>query len=246
MSGHSKWSSIRHKKGAVDARRGKIFTKLIKEITVAARTGGGDQAANPRLRGAIQAAKSENMPKDNIERAIKKGTGELEGVSYEEAVYEGYGPGGAAILIESLTDNKNRAIAEIRHIINKAGGKIGAAGCVAWMFAKKGYIVVENTAVDEDVLMEAAIDAGAEDVRQDNSNYEIITAIEDFEQVKAAIDKRSISCIAAEITMLPQSTIKLRGQEAEQMIRLMETLEDCEDVQKVYTNADIPEELVGR
>jgi len=246
MSGHSKWSSIRHKKGAVDARRGKIFTKLIKEITVAARTGGGDQAANPRLRGAIQAAKSENMPKDNIERAIKKGTGELEGVSYEEAVYEGYGPGGAAILIESLTDNKNRAIAEIRHIINKAGGKIGAAGCVAWMFAKKGYIVVENTAVDEDVLMEAAIDAGAEDVRQDNSNYEIITAIEDFEQVKAAIDKRSIACIAAEITMLPQATIKLRGQEAEQMVRLMETLEDCEDVQKVHTNADIPEELVGR
>lgn len=245
MSGHSKWSSIRHKKGAVDARRGKIFTKLIKEITVAARTGGGDPVANSRLRGAIQAAKSENMPKDNIERAIKKGTGELEGVSYEEAVYEGYGPGGAAILIESLTDNKNRAIAEIRHIINKAGGKIGAAGCVAWMFAKKGYIVVKNTAVDEDVLMEAAIDAGAEDVREDNSNYEIITAIEDFEQVKAAIDKRSIACIAAEITMLPQSTIKLRGQEAEQMIRLMETLEDCEDVQKVHTNADIPEELVG-
>lgn len=245
MSGHSKWSSIRHKKGAADARRGKVFTKLIKEITVAARTGGGDPVTNPRLRGAIQAAKSENMPKDNIERAIKKGTGELEGVSYEEAVYEGYGPGGAAILIESLTDNKNRAIAEIRHIISKAGGKIGAAGCVAWMFAKKGYIVVENTAVDEEILMEAAIDAGAEDVRQDNSNYEIITAIEDFEQVKAAIDKRSISYIAAEITMLPQSTIKLRGQEAEQMIRLMETLEDCEDVQKVYTNADIPEELFG-
>lgn len=245
MSGHSKWSSIRHKKGAVDARRGKIFTKLIKEITVAARTGGVDPATNSRLRGAIQAAKSENMPKDNIERAIKKGTGELEGVSYEEAVYEGYGPGGAAILIESLTDNKNRAIAEIRHIINKAGGKIGAAGCVAWMFAKKGYIVVKNTAVDEDVLMETAIDAGAEDVREDNSNYEIITAIEDFEQVKAAIDKRSISYIAAEITMLPQSTIKLRGQEAEQMLRLMETLEDCEDVQKVYTNADIPDELVG-
>ncbi|MBL7181057.1 MAG: YebC/PmpR family DNA-binding transcriptional regulator [Pseudomonadota bacterium] len=245
MSGHSKWSSIKHKKGAVDARRGKIFTKLIKEITVAARTGGADPAANPRLRGAIQAAKSENMPKDNIERAIKKGTGELEGVSYEEALYEGYGPGGSAILIESLTDNKNRAVADIRHIINKAGGKIGAAGCVAWMFAKKGYIVVENTAVDEDVLMEAAIDAGAEDVRQDNSNYEIITAVEDFEQVKAAIDKRSISYIAAELTMLPQSTIKLRGQEAEQMVRLMETLEDCEDVQKVYTNADIPEELVG-
>lgn len=245
MSGHSKWSSIKHKKGATDAKRGKIFTKLIKEITVAARFGGGDPAANPRLRTAIQAAKSENMPKDNIERAIKKGTGELEGVNYEESIYEGYGPGGAAVFIESLTDNKNRAVADIRHILNKAGGNLGSNGCVAWMFEKKGYIVVENDAVDEDTLMEVAIDAGAEDVIEDDSNYEIITDTKDFEAVKAAIEAQSIPYIDAEITMLPQSTVNLQGKEAEQMVNLMETLEDCDDVQKVYTNADIPEEFVS-
>ena len=245
MSGHSKWSSIKHKKGATDARRGKIFSKLIKEITVAARLGGGDPATNPRLRTAIQAAKSENMPKDNIERAIKRGTGELEGVSYEESVYEGYGPGGAAIFIESLTDNKNRAVADIRHIITKAGGNLGTSGCVAWMFEKKGYIVVEGNAVDEDTLMEIAIDAGAEDVREDNGNYEIITAVQDFETVKSAIDNMSIPYIDAEITMLPQSTVNLKGKDAEQIVKLMETLEDCDDVQKVYTNADIPEELIA-
>jgi YebC/PmpR family DNA-binding regulatory protein len=245
MSGHSKWSSIKHKKGATDAKRGKIFTKLIKEITVAARFGGGDPAANPRLRTAIQAAKSENMPKDNIERAIKKGTGELEGVNYEESIYEGYGPGGAAVFIESLTDNKNRAVADIRHILNKAGGNLGSNGCVAWMFEKKGYIVVENDAVDEDTLMEIAIDAGAEDVIEDDSNYEIITDTKDFEAVKAAIEAQSIPYIDAEITMLPQSTVNLQGKEAEQMVNLMETLEDCDDVQKVYTNADIPEEFVS-
>ncbi|UCD33940.1 MAG: YebC/PmpR family DNA-binding transcriptional regulator [Desulfobacterales bacterium] len=244
MSGHSKWSTIRHKKGITDARRGKIFSKLIKEITVAARLGGGDPATNPRLRTAIQAAKSENMPKDNIERAIKRGIGELEGVNYEESIYEGYGPGGAAIFVESLTDNKNRAVADIRHIISKAGGNLGTSGCVAWMFEKKGYIVVESNAVDEDTLMEIAIDAGAEDVREDNSNYEIITAVQDFETVKSAIDNMSISYIAAEITMLPQSTVNLKGNDAQQMVKLMETLEDCEDVQKVYTNADIPEDLI--
>jgi len=245
MSGHSKWSSIKHKKGITDARRGKIFTKLIKEITAAARMGGGDANANPRLRSAILAAKSENMPKDNIERAIKKGTGDLDGVSYEESIYEGYGPGGAAVYIESLTDNKNRAVADIRHILAKAGGNLGANGCVAWMFEKKGYIVVENHSVDEDVLMETAIDAGAEDVREDNSNYEVITAPKDFEVVKTAVEKKSIPYIVAEITMFPQSTVNLKGKEAEQMVKLMETLEDCDDVQKVYTNADIPEELVG-
>jgi len=244
MSGHSKWSTIRHKKAATDAKRGKIFSKLIKEITVAARLGGGDTASNPRLRTAILAARNENMPKDNIDRAVKKGTGELEGVNYEESVYEGYGPGGAAIFIESLSDNKNRAVADIRHIMSKSGGNLGAAGCVAWMFDKKGYIVIENKAVDEDALMEAAIEAGAEDVREDNSNYEIITAVQDFEQVKTAIDEQSIPYIVAEITMFPQSTVNLQGKEAEQMIRLMEALEDCDDVQKVYTNADIPEELV--
>jgi YebC/PmpR family DNA-binding regulatory protein len=245
MSGHSKWSSIKHKKGITDARRGKIFTKLIKEITVAARMGGGDINSNPRLRTAVQAAKSENMPKDNIERAVKKGTGELEGVFYEESIYEGYGPGGAAVYIESVTDNKNRAVADIRHILNKAGGNLGSNGCVAWMFEKKGYIVVENQSVDEDALMEVAVDAGAEDVREDNGNYEIITAPKDFEAVKTAVDDASIPYIVAEITMFPQSTVNLQGKEAEQMLNLMETLEDCDDVQKVYTNADIPEELVG-
>jgi YebC/PmpR family DNA-binding regulatory protein len=245
MSGHSKWSSIKHKKAATDAKRGKIFSRLIKEITVAARMGGGDPDANPRLRTAIAAAKSENMPKDNIERAIKKGTGELEGVSYEESIYEGYGPGGAAVLIESLTDNKNRAVADIRNIFNKSGGSLGENGCVAWMFDKKGYIAVENKSVDEDTLMETALDAGAEDLREDNSNFEVITAPEDFEAVKAAIDKASIIYIEAEITMLPQTTTNLVGKEAEQMVRLMELLEDCEDVQKVYTNADIPDEIVN-
>ena len=245
MSGHSKWSSIKHKKAATDAKRGKIFTKLIKEITVAARMGGGDIDANPRLRTAIQAAKSENMPKDNIERAIKKGTGELEGVSYEESIYEGYGPGGAAVLIESLTDNKNRTVADIRHIFSKAGGNMGESGCVAWMFDKKGYIAIENKAVDEEALMEAALDAGAEDIREDDSNFEVITAPEDFEAVKTAIDSAAIPYIVAEVTMLPQSTTFLKGKEAEQMVKLMEALEDCDDVQKVYTNADIPEEIVN-
>jgi len=245
MSGHSKWSSIKHKKAATDAKRGKIFSKLIKEITVAARMGGGDPDSNPRLRTAIAAAKSENMPKDNIERAIKKGTGELEGVSYEESIYEGYGPGGAAVLVESLTDNKNRAVADIRSIFNKSGGSLGESGCVAWMFDKKGYIAVENKFVDEDTLMETTLEAGAEDIREDNSNFEVITAPEDFEAVKAAIDKASIPYVVAEITMLPQSTTNLVDKEAEQMVRLMESLEDCEDVQKVYTNADIPDEIVN-
>jgi YebC/PmpR family DNA-binding regulatory protein len=245
MSGHSKWSSIKHKKGALDAKRGKIFTKLIKEITVAARMGGsGDPDTNPRLRTAIAAAKSENMPKDNIERAIKKGTGELEGVNYEESTYEGYGPGGAAVLVESLTDNKNRTVADVRHIFSKCGGNLGENGCVAWMFDKKGYIVVERSAIDEDTLMEVALDAGAEDVREDDSNFEVITAPEDFEAVKAAIDAKDIQCLDAEVTMLPQNTADLKGKEAEQMIRLMDMLEDCDDVQKAYTNADIPENLV--
>lgn len=245
MSGHSKWSSIKHKKGATDAKRGKIFTKLIKEITVAARMGGGDSDANPRLRTAIAAAKSENMPKDNIERAIKKGTGELEGVNYEESTYEGYGPGGAAIFIESVTDNKNRAVADIRHIFSKNGGNLGENGCVAWMFDKKGYIAIEKKEVDEDSLMETAIEAGAEDVREDNGSFEIITEPDDFESVKTKIDKASIVYIDAEVTMLPQSTTNLEGKQALQMVKLMEALDDCDDVQKVYTNADIPEEIVN-
>ncbi|MDF1593466.1 MAG: YebC/PmpR family DNA-binding transcriptional regulator [Desulfobacterales bacterium] len=243
MSGHSKWASIKHKKGAADARRGKVFTKLIKEITMSARMGGGDPDGNPRLRSAILAAKNENMPKDNIERAIKKGAGELEGVSYEESIYEGYGPGGAAVMVESLTDNKNRTVAEIRHIFSKNGGNLGENGCVAWMFNKKGYINVEKGGVNEEVLMETSIEAGAEDVRDDENGFEIITAPEDFETVKAALEAASIPFIEAEVTMLPQTTADLKGKEAEQMVRLMGSLEDCDDVQKVYTNADIPEEV---
>ena len=245
MSGHSKWSSIKHKKAATDAKRGKIFTKLIKEITVAARIGGGDENANPRLRAAILAARSENMPKDNIERAIKKGTGELEGVNYEETIYEGYGPGGAAVLVESLTDNKNRTVAEVRSIFGKNGGSLGEYGCVAWMFDKKGYIVVESKSVAEEILMEVVLDAGAEDIKEDDGNFEVITALGDFEAVKDAIDKASIPYIAAEVTMLPQNTTRLAGKEAEQMMRLMELLDDCDDVQKVHTNADIPEEVIN-
>lgn len=245
MSGHSKWSTIKHKKGAADAKRGKIFTRLIKEITVAARMGGGDANANPRLRTAIAAAKTENMPKDNIDRAVKKGTGELEGVNYEESTYEGYGPGGAAVLLESLTDNKNRAVADIRHIFAKNGGNLGENGCVAWMFNKKGYINVEKTAVDEDTLMETVLEAGAEDVRDDGDNFEIITEPDDFEAVKEAVEKAQIPYVEAEVTMLPQTNASLTGKDAEKMIRLMDMLEDCDDVQKVYTNADISEDVIN-
>jgi YebC/PmpR family DNA-binding regulatory protein len=246
MSGHNKWASIKHKKGANDAKRGKIFTKLIKEITVAARMGGGDPAGNPRLRAAVLAARAENMPKDNIERGIKKGTGELEGVNYEESIYEGYGPGGAAVLVESLSDNKNRSVAEIRHVFTKNGGNLGASGCVAWMFKKKGYIAIDRKDVDEEKLMEKALEAGAEDVREDETTFEVIAAPEDFEAVKTAMDQLKVPYISAEVTMLPQNTTSLAGKEAEQMMRLMDMLEDCDDVQKVYTNADIPDELVSR
>jgi YebC/PmpR family DNA-binding regulatory protein len=245
MSGHNKWSSIKHKKGAADAKRGKIFSKLIKEITVAARMGGGDINANPRLRAVITTAKTENMPKDNIERAIKKGTGELEGVNYEDIVYEGYAPGGAAVLVECLTDNKNRAVAEVRHVFSKAGGNLGENGCVAWMFDKKGLIVVSKDKADEDQLMEIAIDAGAEDVSDEGDSFEVITEIGDFESVKDAIEKASIEIEMAEISMIPQNMLALQGKEAEQTIRLMDALEDCDDVQKVYTNADIPDELLN-
>jgi YebC/PmpR family DNA-binding regulatory protein len=246
MSGHNKWASIKHKKGANDAKRGKVFTKLIKEITVAARMGGGDQNGNPRLRAAVLAARAENMPKDNIERGIKKGTGELEGVSYEESIYEGYGPGGAAVLVESLSDNKNRAVAEIRHVFSKNGGSLGSSGCVAWMFKKKGYIALDRSVIDEEKLMEKALEAGAEDVREDETTFEVISAPEDFEAVKTSLDSLNVAYISAEVTMLPQNTTSLAGKEAEQMMRLMDMLEDCDDVQKVHTNADIPDELVGR
>ncbi|MCP4748971.1 MAG: YebC/PmpR family DNA-binding transcriptional regulator [Desulfobacteraceae bacterium] len=244
MAGHSKWANIRHKKGAADAKRGKIFTRLIKEITVAARIGGGDPNSNPRLRCAIAAAKAENMPKDNIERGIKKGTGELEGVNYEESNYEGYGPGGVAILIESLSDNKNRTVSEVRHILTKYGGSMGESGSVAWIFEQKGYVVIEKGLVDEEKLMEVALDAGAEDVREDGDNFEVITAPSDFEDIKQVIEESGIGHTVAEVTMLPKNITAVDGETAEKLFRLIDMLEDCDDVQKVHTNADIPDDLM--
>ncbi len=249
MSGHSKWSTIKRKKGATDAKRGKIFSKLIKEITVAARMGGADPDANPRLRTAIATAKTENMPKDNIERAIKKGTGALEGVVYEEICYEGYGPGGAAVYVESLTDNKKRTVADIRHLFSKSGGSLGEAGCVAWMFEKKGLFVFEKGDTDEETVMEAVLDSGGEDIRDEESTLEVITAPDDFEAVRKALDERNVHYLLAEITLVPKSTVKLEDKEAEQMLRLMDGLEDSDDVQKVYSNFDIDDktlEQIGR
>lgn len=243
MSGHSKWSTIKHKKGAADAKRGKIFTKLIKEITVAARLGGGDPEANPRLRHAISAARSQNMAKDTFERAIKKGTGELEGVNYEEILYEGYGPGGVAVLVETMTDNRNRTIAEVRNIFGKAGGNVGTDGCVAWMFDKKGLISVSKEDSDEETLMDIALDAGAEDIKEETDSFDIIIEPAAFDTVKDAIDNAGIKYNMAEITMIPQNLTKVEGKEAEQMIRFMEALDDSDDIQKFYTNADIPDEI---
>ena len=242
MSGHSKWSTIKHKKGATDAKRGKIFTKIIKEITVAARMGGGDPETNPRLRSALINARSENMPKDTFERAIKKGTGDLDGVNYEEILYEGYGPGGVAVLVECLTDNRNRTIAEVRQVFNKAGGNVGTDGCVAWMFDKKGLIIVNKEDSDEETLMELALDAGAEDIKEEAESFEIICDPAEFEAVKEAIDAAQIKYEMAEITMIPQNMTKVEGKEAEQMINFMEALDDCDDIQKFYSNADIPDE----
>jgi YebC/PmpR family DNA-binding regulatory protein len=241
MSGHSKWSTIKHKKGAADARRGKIFTKLIKEITIAARMGGGDQSGNPRLRSAVLAAKAENMPKDNIERAIKKGTGELPGVSYEEATFEGYGPGGVAVLVEILTDNRKRTVADIRHLFSKNAGNLGETGCVSWMFTKKGVIAFEKSRVDEEKLMNAALEAGAQDVQETEKEFEVQTDPGDFEGVKKKLEDAKLQPSYSEVTMVPQNTIRLTGKEAQQMIRLMESLEDSDDVQHVYANFDIPE-----
>lgn len=246
MSGHSKWHTIKHKKGALDAKRGKLFTKLIKEITVAARTGGGDVDANARLRKAVSDAKGGNMPNDTIERAIKRGTGELEGVSYEEITYEGYGPGGVALMVESVTDNRNRTVAEIRHMFSKNGGNLGEAGSVGWMFDKKGYIVVDKNTKSEDELFEIVTDAGAEDLRDDEDNFEIITSPDTFHSVLAAVKSAGIEPEVAEVEMIPQTYIKLEGPEARQMLKLMEVLEDHDDVQKVSANFDIDEaEMAG-
>ncbi|NWF98419.1 MAG: YebC/PmpR family DNA-binding transcriptional regulator [Nitrospirae bacterium] len=248
MSGHSKWAQIKHKKASTDAKRGKIFTKIVKELTVAARIGGGDVSGNPRLRTAIEKAKEVNMPADNIKRAIMKGTGELPGVNYEELVYEGYGPGGAAILMEILTDNKNRTSSEIRHIMTKNGGNLGESGCVAWMFQKKGYILVDKTKIDEDSLMSIVLDAGAEDMKNDpkEESFEIITSPENMNIVKSSIEKAGIPVSFAEITMLPKNYATLDGKNAEQMIRLIEALEDHDDIQNVYTNFDAPDEVISK
>lgn len=246
MSGHSKWSTIRHKKAAADAKRGKAFTKLIKEITVAARMGGGDADANPRLRSAILAAKTENMPKDNIDRAIKKGTGELEGVSYEEVNYEGYGPGGVAILVEVMTDNRNRAASDVRHIFSKNGGNLGEAGCVAWMFSKKGTIVFNKDQFSEEELLEIALEAGAEDVEDQEDQFQVTTAWEDFESVKSAFDDKEMQYEMAEVTMVPQTTVPIEDAKvAQQLLKLMDALDDCDDVQNAYANFDIPDEILN-
>jgi YebC/PmpR family DNA-binding regulatory protein len=239
MSGHSKWATIKHKKGAADARRGKIFTKIIKEISVAARISGGDPDSNPRLRTAIAAAKAENMPADNIKRAIQKGTGELPGTIIEEAIYEAYGPGGTAMIVEVTTDNKNRTTSEIRHIFAKHGGTFGAS--VAWMFHKKGYVVVEKNKADEDKLLELITEAGADDMNDDGSNWEILSSPENFHNVVERLKAAQIAPAAAEISMVPQNYVKLTGKQADQMLRLMEELEDHEDVSHVYANFDIEE-----
>jgi YebC/PmpR family DNA-binding regulatory protein len=244
MSGHSKWHTIKHKKGAADAKRGKVFTRIIKELTVAARAGGGDAESNPRLRTIIAEAKSVNMPADNIKRAIQRGTGELPGVSYDEVNYEGYGPGGAALIIEVLTDNKNRTVGEIRHVFSKHGGNLGEANSVAWMFEKKGYIVVDKSKADEETLMAAALDAGADDMRDDGDSWEILCAPDSFQKVLDAVKALKIEPGAAEVAMVPQNYVKLEGKPAQQMIKLMEALEEHEDTKKVWSNADIEEKEI--
>jgi len=244
MSGHSKWHTIKHKKGAADAKRGKIFTRIIKELTVAARSGGGDIDTNPRLRTIVAEAKSVNMPADNIKRAIQRGTGELPGVSYEEINYEGYGPGGAAIIVETLTDNKNRTVGEIRHVLAKYGGNLAAENSVAWMFDKKGYIVVEKSKADEETLMAAVLDSGADDMRDDGDSWEIVSPPEAFQGVLDAVKRLGIEPGAAEVALLPQNYVKLEGKQAQQMIKLMEALEEHEDSKKVWSNADIEEKEI--
>jgi YebC/PmpR family DNA-binding regulatory protein len=246
MSGHSKWSSIKHKKAARDAKRGKAFTKLIKEITIAARLGGGDINANPRLRTAVAAAKAQSMPNDNIDRAIKKGTGELGGGQLEQVSYEGYGPGGVALILEVLTDNRNRTVSEIRFLMSKHGGNLGEAGCVAWMFKRRGVIAVDRNTADEDRLMELALEAGADDVTGDGDSFQVISPLESFSAVRDALEKSGITIANAEMTMVPESTVKVTGHQAEQVLKLLEDLEDHDDVQSVSANFDIDEEVMAQ
>ena len=245
MSGHSKWSTIKHKKGAADAKRGKVFTRLIKEMSVAARLGGGDINSNPRLRAAVSEAKASNMPKDNIERAIKRGTGEIEGAAYEEITYEGYGPGGVALMVETMTDNSNRTTPEIRHIFEKNGGNLGTPGSVRFQFEKKGYFSIEKKAVGEDKLMEIALEAGADDLQtEDPDTFEVIASPENFETVRQALEKNTIPTLEAKLGMIPSNYVKLDDSKAKQMIRLMEMLDDHDDVQNVWSNFAVPEELM--
>jgi YebC/PmpR family DNA-binding regulatory protein len=246
MSGHSKWHSIKYKKAAQDAKRGKIFTKIIRELAVAARIGGGEPDTNPRLRKAISDAKGVNMPSDNIKKAIMKGTGQLEGVSYEEIFYEGYGPGGVAIYVETLTDNKNRTVSELRHIFSKNGGNIGESGCVAWMFERKGYIVIEKSQASEDDLLDTVTEAGAEDLKEDGSNYEIFTSPPDYEEVVNALNEKNIEIAASNLGYIPQNYVKVEGKQAQQLLRLMEELEDHDDAQHVWANFDIDEEEIAK
>ncbi len=246
MSGHSKWSSIKHKKAAKDAKRGKLFTKLIKEITVAARLGGGDINGNPRLRTAVLTARENSMPNDNIDRAIKKGTGELEGASYEEITYEGYGPAGVAIMCNVVTDNRNRTVAEVRRLFEKNGGNMGTSGCVAWMFKKRGMLTVSAGSVDEDRLMEVALEAGAEDVASTGDEFEVVTAPDAFETVKAALQGAGIATASAEVAMVPENIVSVTGTDAERTLKLLEELDDHDDVQTVASNADFSEEELQR
>ena len=244
MAGHSKWANIKHRKAAVDAKRGKMFTKLIRELTVAAKEGGPEADSNPRLRAAINTAKGQNMPNDTIDRAIKRGSGDMDGVVYQEVFYEGYGPGGSAVYVQALTDNKNRTVAAVRSLFNKNGGNLGETGCVAWIFEMKGRITFNNESVTEDQLFETAIDAGAEDVVTEDNDLVVLTSIDDFENIKTVLKDSRLDYNEAEVTMVPQSNVKIDGKEAERMIRLMEALEDSDDVQNVYANFDISEELL--
>jgi len=246
MSGHSKWSTIKHKKAAKDAKKGKLFTKFIKEITVAARMGGGDLNSNPRLRTAVLTARANSMPNDNIDRAIKKGTGELEGVTYEEIQYEGYGPGGAAILAQVVTDNKNRTVSEIRRLFTNHGGHLGETGCVAWMFDKKGLITVEKSQIDEERLMGIVLDAGAEDVKDEDELFEVVTQPEDFEKVKERLDREKVAVASAQVTMVPKNSVNVDAKHVEQILKLTEELEDHDDVQNVSANFNIPTELMEK
>jgi YebC/PmpR family DNA-binding regulatory protein len=245
MSGHSKWATIKHKKAVTDARRGKLFSKILKEITVAARLGGGDPKGNPRLRAAVLDARSNSVPMDNIERAIKKGTGELESEVYEEVIYEGYGPAGVAILVEAATDNRNRTTAEVRHAFTRNGGNLGEAGCVAWMFHRRGYFAIEKSAMDEEKFMELALELGADDVAIEEDVYEIYTPMEEFLNVQEELERREVPTVARELAMVPQTTLDVPADKVNQVLRLMEALEDHDDVQKVWANLNVDEKVLA-